>query len=59
MSSLPLLSDNGPRLVGIARLASHAETVRQGHEVEYFTLPVRSLLNSLRKQPADALYVDN
>jgi DNA repair photolyase len=32
-------------LVGIARLAAHGESVRQGHEVEYFTLPVRSLLN--------------
>ena len=45
MSSLPLLPDSGPRRVGIARLASHGESVRQGHEVEYFTLPVRSLLN--------------
>lgn len=45
MSSLPLIPDSGPRLVGIARLASHGESVRQGHEVEYFTLPVRSLLN--------------
>ena len=45
MSSLPLLPDSGPRLIGIARLASHGESVRQGHEVEYFTLPVRSLLN--------------
>jgi DNA repair photolyase len=45
MSSLPLLHDSGPRLVGIARLAAHGESVRQGHEVEYFTLPVRSLLN--------------
>jgi DNA repair photolyase len=45
MASLPLLPDSGPRLVGIARLASHGERVRQGHEVEYFTLPVRSLLN--------------
>lgn len=45
MSSLPLLPDSGPRLVGIARLAAHGESVRQGHEVEYFTLPVRSLLN--------------
>jgi DNA repair photolyase len=45
MSSLPLLPDSGPRLVGIARLASHADSVRQGHEVEYFGLPVRSLLN--------------
>jgi DNA repair photolyase len=45
MSSLPLLPGSGPRLVGIARLASHGERVRQGHDVEYFTLPVRSLLN--------------
>jgi len=45
MSSLPLLPDSGARLVGIARLASHGESVRQGHDVEYFTLPVRSLLN--------------
>jgi DNA repair photolyase len=45
MSSLPLLPDSGPRRVGIARLASHGESLRQGHEVEYFTLPVRSLLN--------------
>jgi len=45
MSSLPLLPDSGTRLVGIARLASHGESVRQGHEVEYFTLPVKSLLN--------------
>ena len=45
MSSLPLLPDSGPRLVGIARLAAHGESVRQGHGVEYFSLPVRSLLN--------------
>ena len=45
MSTLSLLPDPGPRLVGIARLASHGESVRQGHEVEYFTLPVKSLLN--------------
>ena len=45
MASLPLLPDSGPRLVGIARLASHGETVRQGHDIEYFTLPVKSLLN--------------
>src|SRR5947199_10101133 len=43
--SFPLLPDSGPRLVGIARLAAHSESVRQGHEVEYFTLPVKSLLN--------------
>jgi len=45
MASLPLLPDSGTRLVGIARLAAHGESVRQAHEVEYFTLPVRSLLN--------------
>jgi DNA repair photolyase len=51
---LPLLPDSGPRLVGIARLAAHGESVRQGHEVEYFLLPVRSLLNrcvSKRQMP--------
>ena len=45
MASLSLLPDPGHRLVGIARLASQGESVRQGHQVEYFTLPVRSLLN--------------
>jgi DNA repair photolyase len=45
MASLPLLPDPKPKLVGIARLASQGESLRQGHEVEYFTLPVRSLLN--------------
>jgi len=32
-------------LVGIAKLASQAESLREGHNVEYFTLPARSLLN--------------
>ncbi len=45
MASLPFFSDSEPKLVGIARLASEGESLRQGHEVEYFTLPVRSLLN--------------
>jgi DNA repair photolyase len=46
MASLPLLPDSDePKLVGIARLASHGEHLRQGHDVEYFTLPARSLLN--------------
>ena len=45
MASLPIFPDSKPKLVGIARLASEGETLRQGHEVEYFTLPVRSLLN--------------
>jgi DNA repair photolyase len=45
MASLPLLPESGPRLVGIARLAANGEFLRDGHRVEYFTLPVRSLLN--------------
>ena len=45
MASFPLIPDSGPKLVGIARLAAEGQSVRQGHEVEYFTLPVRSLLN--------------
>ena len=45
MASLPIFPDPKPKLVGIARLASEGETLRLGHEVEYFTLPVRSLLN--------------
>jgi DNA repair photolyase len=46
MASLPLLPESDrPRLVGIARLASEGESLREGHDVEYFTLPARSLLN--------------
>ena len=46
MSSLPLLpAFEKPKLVGIARLASQGESLREGHDVEYFALPVRSLLN--------------
>src|SRR5256885_13245439 len=46
MSSVPLLPVlNEPKLVGIARLASEGESLREGHNVEYFTLPARSLLN--------------
>jgi DNA repair photolyase len=46
MPSLPLfaLPEKSP-LVGIARLASEGESLREGHNVEYFTLPARSLLN--------------
>jgi DNA repair photolyase len=32
-------------LVGIAKLASEAESLRHGHQVEYFTLEARSILN--------------
>jgi DNA repair photolyase len=46
MASLPLLPQlKKEPLVGIARLAAHGESLRQGHDVVYFTLPVRSLLN--------------
>jgi DNA repair photolyase len=46
MSSLPLFPGRQkPTLVGIARLASQGESLREGHQVEYFTLPARSLLN--------------
>jgi DNA repair photolyase len=46
MASLPLLPySDKPKLVGIARLAAEGESLREGHKVEYFTLPVRSLLN--------------
>jgi len=47
MASLPLLPivSDKPQLIGIARLAAQAESLREGHQVEYFTLPSRSLLN--------------
>jgi DNA repair photolyase len=46
MVSLPLLPDaDKPKLIGIARLAAAGESLREGHRVEYFTLPARSLLN--------------
>jgi len=55
MASLPLLPlRDEPRLVGIARLAADGESLKEGHNVEYFTLPVRSLLNrcvSKRQMP--------
>ena len=46
MSSLPLFPvPKKPELVGIARLAAEGESIREGHDIEYFTLPSRSLLN--------------
>jgi len=47
MPSLPLFHEiaSPPRLVGIARIAADAESLREGHNVEYFTLGTRSLLN--------------
>jgi DNA repair photolyase len=46
MAPLPLLaSPAASRLVGIARLAAEAGSLGQGHNVEYFTLASKSLLN--------------
>src|SRR5438270_6179934 len=39
------IAEPAQRLVGIARLASLGESIDEGHDVEYFTLPVKSLLN--------------
>jgi len=38
-------SSNQAPLVGIARLAQMGEAISEGHNVEYLTLPARSLLN--------------
>ena len=55
MASLPILplssdsddhnSSDGPRLIGIARLAAEGEHIRDGHNIEYFTINTRSILN--------------
>ncbi|MBZ5679365.1 MAG: radical SAM protein [Acidobacteriia bacterium] len=46
MDSFPLLPlPEKPQLVGIARLAAQGESMREGHNVEYFTLLAKSLLN--------------
>jgi DNA repair photolyase len=47
MALLPLLPDfeSRSKLVGIARIAAEAESLREGHNVEYFTLGTRSLLS--------------
>jgi len=45
-SLLQIAEEESPQaLVGIAKLAAQGESLRQGHLVEYFTLPTRSLLN--------------
>jgi len=43
-SPLPIFLEKSS-LVGIARLASEGESLREGHHVEYFTLTAKSLLN--------------
>jgi len=46
MTSPPLpIFPQKSSLVGIARLASEGESLREGHHVEYFTLTAKSLLN--------------
>jgi DNA repair photolyase len=45
MATLPFLPVSSSKLIGIARLAAEGESLSQGHAVEYFTLPARSLLN--------------
>jgi DNA repair photolyase len=37
--------DEKSRPVGIARLAAESESIREGHNIEYFTLASKSLLN--------------
>jgi DNA repair photolyase len=42
----PFFTENAPlKLVGIARMAAAGESLREGHNVEYFTLESRSLLS--------------
>ena len=52
MSSLPLLPefDAKPKLLGIARLAAEGDSLREGHNVEYFSLESRSLLSRVVSQ---------
>jgi DNA repair photolyase len=44
---LPIIEPQpaGQKLVGIAKLAASAEHIREGHNIEYFSMPVRSILN--------------
>src|ERR1044072_2767689 len=43
---LPIISDKASCvLVGSTRLAAEDEHIRDGHEVEFFTLEARSILN--------------
>ena len=47
--------DSPAPLVGIAKLAAQGESLRLGHQVEYFTLPAKALLNRCvsRRVPFD------
>jgi DNA repair photolyase len=45
-SLLQIEQSDGPApLVGIAKLAAQGESLKQGHLIEYFTLPAKALLN--------------
>jgi DNA repair photolyase len=44
-SLLPLPPPEKSPLVGIAKIAAEGESLREGHQVEYFTLASKSLLN--------------
>ena len=49
-TALPIFPDPqpekpAPKLVGIAKLAASAEHIRDGYNIEYFAMPVRSILN--------------
>jgi len=45
MGSFPLLPPPEAKLIGMARLASQGQFLREGHKIEYFTLPAKSILN--------------
>jgi DNA repair photolyase len=45
MGSFPLLPPPEAKLIGRARLASQGQFLREGHKIEYFTLPAKSILN--------------
>lgn len=45
IATLLFLADSEPRAGGYRCLAAEGESLRQGHKVKYFNLPVRSLLN--------------
>jgi DNA repair photolyase len=46
MATLPIFPQpEHAKLIGIARLAAQGESLREGHDVQYFTLPARSILN--------------
>jgi DNA repair photolyase len=52
MGSLPLLPEfeSHPKLIGIARMAAAGDSLREGHNVEYFTIGARSLLSRVVSQ---------